>query len=116
LSQVAPKVFAVVANRAARAPDRALTAASSRAAEVEEVIVQTSRYRLATDQLASRTFLTQGQVKEHAAPRRRDAASGARLPGTTTNGFSSIGSVRGGEPNGDRDRARRAATVRNRFT
>jgi len=99
LSQVAPNVFAVVASQAAGAPDRTPDSTSAQQVEVEEVIVQTSRYRLATDQLASRTFLTQEQVKN--MPRLADETLRAvqRLPGTTTNGFSSIGSVRGGEPN-----------------
>ena len=100
LSQVAPNVFAVVASSSsiAHQPDRPPDSTSSQA-EVEEVVVQTSRYRLATDQLASRTFLTQEQVKN--MPRLADETLRAvqRLPGTTTNGFSSIGSVRGGEPN-----------------
>jgi len=99
LSQVAPNVFAVVADQAAREPDRTPDSTSSQEAEVEEVVVQTSRYRLATGELASRTFLTQEQVKN--MPRLADETLRAvqRLPGTTTNGFSSIGSVRGGEPN-----------------
>jgi outer membrane receptor protein involved in Fe transport len=96
LSQVAPGVFAVVASKPQREPDRA---AKPAAAPVEEVVVQTSRYRLATDEVAERTFLTQEQVKN--MPRLADETLRAvqRLPGTTTNGFSSIGSVRGGEPN-----------------
>jgi outer membrane receptor protein involved in Fe transport len=100
LSQVAPGVFAVVAaSSAASEPDRAAPGAISQDAEVEEVVVQTSRYRLATGELAARTFLTQEQVKN--MPRLADETLRAvqRLPGTTTNGFSSIGSVRGGEPN-----------------
>src|SRR5512138_1049270 len=63
LSPVAPNVFAVVADTAARDPERAPDSTPAQQAVVEEVIVQTSRYRLATGQLASRTFLTQEQVK-----------------------------------------------------
>lgn len=96
LSQVAPGVFAVVAGRPQREPE---STAEPAVASVEEVVVQTSRYRLATDEVAERTFLTQEQVKN--MPRLADETLRAvqRLPGTTTNGFSSIGSVRGGEPN-----------------
>jgi outer membrane receptor protein involved in Fe transport len=96
LSQVAPGVFAVVAAPAQRAADSA--AGSEPVAPVEEIVVQTSRYRLASDEVAQRTFLTQEQVKN--MPRLADETLRAvqRLPGTTTNGFSSIGSVRGGEP------------------
>jgi outer membrane receptor protein involved in Fe transport len=99
LSQVAPGVFAVVADSAAREPDRPDVDESSQEGALEEVVVQTSRYRLATGELAARTFLTQEQVKD--MPRLADETLRAvqRLPGTTTNGFSSIGSVRGGEPN-----------------
>jgi TonB-dependent receptor-like protein len=99
LSPVAPSVFAVIADTAAPAPDRAPDSTAAQDAELEEVIVQTSRYRLATSELASRTFLTQEQVKN--MPRLADETLRAvqRLPGTTTNGFSSIGAVRGGEPN-----------------
>jgi Outer membrane receptor proteins, mostly Fe transport len=97
LSPVAPGVFAVVAGQPAQpAPD---TPAETASGPVEEVVVQTSRYRLATGEVAQRTFLTQEQVKN--MPRLADETLRAvqRLPGTTTNGFSSIGSVRGGEPN-----------------
>lgn len=97
LSQVAPGVFAVVAGTGRREPDGAER--SEPAPPLEEIVVQTSRYRLATGQLVARTFLTQEQVKN--MPRLADETLRAvqRLPGTTTNGFSSIGSVRGGEPN-----------------
>ncbi len=99
LSQVAPNVFAVVADSASRDAARAAAAAPAQPLQLEEVIVQTSRYRLATGDLATHTFLTQEQVKN--MPRLADETLRAvqRLPGTTTNGFSSIGSVRGGEPN-----------------
>ncbi len=98
LSQVAPGVFAVVARATGSTPDDATRSEPDQALELEEVVVQTSRYRLATG-VAARTFLTQEQVKN--MPRLADETLRAvqRLPGTTTNGFSSIGSVRGGEPN-----------------
>jgi outer membrane receptor protein involved in Fe transport len=97
LSPVAPGVFAVVTGQQPQpAPG---TPTQPAPGPVEEVVVQTSRYRLATDEIAQRTFLTQEQVKN--MPRLADETLRAvqRLPGTTTNGFSSIGSVRGGEPN-----------------
>jgi hypothetical protein len=99
LSQVAPGVFAVITGGAAGEPARPDADESSQQGALEEVVVQTSRYRLATGELAARTFLTQEQVKN--MPRLADETLRAvqRLPGTTTNGFSSIGSVRGGEPN-----------------
>jgi outer membrane receptor protein involved in Fe transport len=99
LSQVAPNVFAVVAGTASPRREHATGTKPAPDAPIEEVVVQTSRYRLATGDLAARTFLTQEQVKN--MPRLADETLRAvqRLPGTTTNGFSSIGSVRGGEPN-----------------
>jgi hypothetical protein len=99
LSQVAPGVFAVVAGPRDARSDDAPGGEPAPASQLEEVVVQTSRYRLATGYVASRTFLTQEQVKN--MPRLADETLRAvqRLPGTTTNGFSSIGSVRGGEPN-----------------
>ena len=97
LSPVAPGVFAVIAGPPEPAP--APPVSEPRQQQLEEVVVQTSRYRLASDDLTVRTFLTQEQVKN--MPRLADETLRAvqRLPGTTTNGFSSIGSVRGGEPN-----------------
>jgi outer membrane receptor protein involved in Fe transport len=98
LSPVAPGVFAVVAGQPQQAQARPPPARAD-AVPLEEVVVQTSRYRLANSEVAQRTFLTQEQVKD--MPRLADETLRAvqRLPGTTTNGFSSIGSVRGGEPN-----------------
>jgi hypothetical protein len=95
LSEVAPGVFAIVPG-----PRRPDSAASNEAQQVlEEIVVQTSRYRLASDDVTVRTFLTQEQVKN--MPRLADETLRAvqTLPGTTTNGFSSMGPVRGGESN-----------------
>lgn len=99
LSQVAPGVFAVVTGAPAREPAAAARTQPRAAATLEEIVVQTSRYRLAAESVAARTFLTHEQVKN--MPRLADETLRAvqRLPGTTTNGFSSISSVRGGEPN-----------------
>lgn len=98
LSQAAPHVYAVVAagHPARRAP--ASPPLRSPADAIEEVVVQTSRYALSSATLGSQTFLTQGEVKD--MPRLADETlrAIARLPGTATNGFSSLGSVRGGEP------------------
>lgn len=108
LVQAAPRVFAVVANPSAIEPGTAAAATrtapdtpleANLEAKLEEVVVQTSRYTLAVEGVAAQTFLTQEQVKN--MPRLADETLRAiqRLPGTATNGFSSIGSVRGGEPN-----------------
>jgi len=102
LSEVAPKTFAVVR---APASARAQPASPSRpprppaaVSPVEEVIVQTSRYVLATptDEVGSHAFLDQRQVQN--LPRLGDETLSAthRLPGVATNGFSGLGQIRGG--------------------
>jgi outer membrane receptor protein involved in Fe transport len=99
LSQAAPRVYAVVPRASTaekpQTPDTPAAAPST----VEEVVVQTSRYSLALESVATQTFLTQEQVKD--MPRLADETLRAiqRLPGTAINGFSSIGPVRGGVPN-----------------
>lgn len=97
LSEAAPRVYAVIRDpTAARA-----VAASPPQSEgpVEEIVVQTSRYTLAAENITPKNFLTQDQVQ--AMPRLADETLRAvqRLPGTATNGVSSLGSIRGGEPN-----------------
>ena len=100
VSPVAPGVYAIVSLE----PDRAGGPATDMPAEpgghetMGEIVVQTSRYALAADNVVSHTFFTQEQVKS--LPRMGDETLRAlqRLPGTATNGFSSLGPVRGGEP------------------
>ncbi|MET0498963.1 MAG: TonB-dependent receptor [Steroidobacteraceae bacterium] len=67
-------------------------------ATLEEVVVQASVYAIVTDSAVSHAFLTQEQVK--AMPRLADETLRAvqHLPGVATNGFSSLNSIRGGEP------------------
>jgi outer membrane receptor protein involved in Fe transport len=93
LVQAAPKVFSIVHDPAAATP-RTL----ANAAPIEEVVVQTSRYTLNTEIRANATFLTQDELKD--LPQLADETLRAvqRLPGSATNGFSSVGPVRGGEP------------------
>lgn len=101
LRQAAPRVFAVVpgAHASSVPPARDAAIAPSVQTPVEEIVVQTSRYDLSTERLGSATFLTQSQVQD--MPRLADETLRAvqRLPSTATNGFSSLGPVRGGEPN-----------------
>ena len=102
LSPVAPGVYAVVPapGDSATPPAIATPAPAPAAGEsMGEVVVQTSRYTLAADAIPSQTFFTQEQVKS--LPRLGDETLRAlqRLPGIATNGFSSLGPVRGGEPN-----------------
>lgn len=99
LSEAAPRVYAVVRNSSAAPVRRATTEPKPQPAELEEIVVQTSRYTLAADNITPRNFLTQDEVQ--AMPRLADETLRAvqRLPGAATNGVSSISSIRGGEPN-----------------
>jgi len=97
LSEAAPRVYAVV--RDSSSSTRPSSVQKREPARLEEVVVQTSRYVLATENIAPVNFLTQDQVQ--AMPRLADETLRAvqRLPGTATNGVSSLGPIRGGEPN-----------------
>lgn len=94
LVEAAPKVYSVV-RAAAKSPSEA---PAPRPAPVEEVIVQTSRYTLSNDYAATGTFITQDQIKDLPQLAGETLRAIQSLPGSTTNGFSSIGSIRGGEP------------------
>jgi len=99
LSQAAPRVYAVVPRASTAGKPQTPGTPAPAPSTVEEVVVQTSRYSLAIENVATQTFLTQEQVKD--MPRLADETLRAiqRLPGTAINGFSSIGPVRGGVPN-----------------
>lgn len=101
LSQVAPRTFAVVKNAesAGKAAESPMSARALPQRQVEEVVVQTSRYALAADLASSHEFLDQEQVKN--LPRLGDETLSVvqRLPGAASNGFSSIGPIRGGLAN-----------------
>lgn len=64
---------------------------------IEEVVVASSRYRLADDSPLDRTFLTQAELE--ALPRLAEDSLKAvhRLPGAASNGFSGLAYMRGGE-------------------
>ncbi|HEY5810956.1 MAG TPA: TonB-dependent receptor plug domain-containing protein, partial [Povalibacter sp.] len=103
LSQVAPRTYAVIRGTPATAtPARGAragaTAPAARSA-IEEVVVQTSRYTVASEVSGSHAFLDQVQVAN--LPRLGDETLQAvqRLPGAAVNGFSSVGPIRGGVPN-----------------
>jgi outer membrane receptor protein involved in Fe transport len=102
VSQAAPGVFAVVTAASNAPPRRAVDStppAQKADAELEEVVVHASRYRLATDLGVSEAVLTQEDVNN--MPRLGDETLRAvqRLPGFASDGFSGLGAVRGGEPN-----------------
>jgi outer membrane receptor protein involved in Fe transport len=97
LVEAAPRVYSVV--RSARPPPTdAAARQTAPAAPVEEVVVQASRYRIDNDFERLSTVLSQDQLRD--LPQLADETLRAvqRLPGSATNGFSSVGPVRGGEP------------------
>lgn len=98
LSQAAPRVYAVVRDSSTTARQPTPVPKPQRA-ELEEIVVQTSRYTLAAENIAPKNFLTRDEVQ--AMPRLADETLRAvqRLPGAATNGVSSLGPIRGGEPN-----------------
>jgi hypothetical protein len=95
LVEAAPKVYSVVRGKAAAIAAQPQTTSPQ---IVEAVVVQTSRYTLSNAFAASTTFITQEQIKDLPELAGETLRAIQRLPGSATNGFSSIGSVRGGEP------------------
>ena len=95
---IAKSTFSVVRDPSVRPSTASAKPAAVAASNLEEVVVQTSRYTVATDNQGSHAFLTQDQVKS--MPRLADETLRAvqRLPGVASNGFSSLNSIRGGEP------------------
>jgi outer membrane receptor protein involved in Fe transport len=95
LVQAAPKIFSIARDSAASPPRVASTALPP---PLEEVVVQTSRYAFNIDRLGNATFLAQNQLKDQPQLADETLRAVQRLPGSATNGFSSVGPVRGGEP------------------
>lgn len=99
LSQAAPRIYAVVRDPLAAAAQPTDTRTPERAPDPPvEIVVQSSRYTIATELTPSQVSVTQDQVKD--TPRLADETLRAlqRLPGTAINGFSSLAAVRGGDP------------------
>jgi hypothetical protein len=99
-SQAAPGVYAIVTAGTATPPPRTeASLARASDAKLEEIVVHASRYRLTADLTGSAAVLTQEDISN--MPRLGDETLRAvqRLPGFASNGFSSLGAVRGGEPN-----------------
>lgn len=99
LSEVAPNTFAVQRGEPPQPAKPKPAGPVAGRPIVEEVVVQTSRYALASDVTGSHAFLDQIQVTN--LPRLGDETLQAvqRLPGVAANGFSSIAAIRGGVPN-----------------
>ncbi len=95
LANIGPDAYAVIAPRPAPVPHTPAEA-RGRSAPLDEVVVTTSRYTLAVHEPA--VLFTQSEVQS--LPRLGDETLRAiqRLPGTATNGFSGLPSIRGGEP------------------
>lgn len=98
LLRVAPGSYAVVRRHA---PVQAQDDEQSLAAEhpqIEEVVVSTSRYALASEGAAPRMLISQQEIG--ALPRLGDETLRAvqRLPGAAGNGISGLAAIRGGEP------------------
>src|SRR5690606_33458238 len=66
---------------------------------LEEIVVATSRYRLAEEDPDAHIFLTQEELRR--LPRLADDSLRAvhRLPGAASNGLSGLAHIRGGEEN-----------------
>lgn len=100
ISRVTPGVFAVVpgVRKVERRPD-ASAGRGTGEAQIEEVIVQTSRYALHSEFSVEETLLTHDDIQSLPSLGEEPLRAVQRLPGMASNGFSSIGAVRGGEPN-----------------
>src|SRR5690606_34896176 len=98
---VTPGVFAVVSG--VRKVERRGPSGESRGdpgdAQLEEVIVQTSRYALHSEFSVEETLLTHDDIQSLPSLGEEPLRAVQRLPGVATNGVSSISAVRGGEPN-----------------
>lgn len=100
VSRVAPGVFAVVPGVRGfeRKPREGLHGDAART-QTEEVVVQASRYSLHSGSSVEKTLLTHEDLQNLPSLGEEPLRAVQRLPGVAGNGFSSLGSVRGGEPN-----------------
>jgi hypothetical protein len=98
LLPVAENSFAIV-RRKQDLDDRTQSTATADTVALAEVVVQASRYSLSADGANARSVLTQTEVNN--LPRLGDDTLRAvqRLPGAASNGWQSVGSIRGGVPN-----------------
>lgn len=100
VSRVTPGVFAVVpgVKKVERTPEAGALRASNEA-RIEEIVVQTSRYALHSEYSVEETLLTHNDIQSLPSLGEEPLRAVQRLPGVASNGFSSIGAVRGGVPN-----------------
>lgn len=99
ISRVTPGVFAVVPGvRKIERTSPARRGGRTGEAPLEEVIVQTSRYALHSEFSVEETLLTHDDIQSLPSLGEEPLRTVQRLPGVASNGFSSLGAVRGGEP------------------
>jgi hypothetical protein len=100
LSRVTSGVFAVVPGvHQLESRARKESQKSAGEAQIEEVVVQTSRYALHSEFSIEATLLTHDDIQSLPSLGEEPLRAVQRLPGIASNGFSSLGAVRGGEPN-----------------
>ncbi len=100
LLRITGGVFAVVPGIRKVEPSRPASARNGvRETQIEEVVVQASRYALQSEFSVGETLLTHDDIQSLPSLGEEPLRAVQRLPGIASNGFSSIGSVRGGEPN-----------------
>lgn len=99
VSLVTPGVFAIVPGGDADWRRRKPSISNAGDTTLEEVIVQTSRYTLHSDFAVSEALLTHEDIQNLPSLGEEPLRAVQRLPGVAGNGFSSLGAVRGGEPN-----------------
>lgn len=91
--RVTAGVYAVVPGR------RKSGAPAPPVAPIEEVVVQTSRYSLHSEYSVAQTLLTSDDIQSLPSLGDEPLRAVQRLPGMAGNGYSSLGAVRGAQPN-----------------
>ena len=99
VSEVTSGVYAVTVRRRDAPPITETPVALAADTMLEEVVVHTSRYTLLAGSAAPDVLLTHEDIQDMPRLGEETLRAVQLLPGVATNGFSSLGSVRGGEPN-----------------
>lgn len=97
ISRVTAGVFVVVPGP--RHSQRAPTPVDRESTELDEIVVQTSRYTLHSELAISQALLTHDDIQNLPSLAEEPLRAMHHLPGAAGNGFSSLPAVRGGEPN-----------------
>jgi TonB-dependent Receptor Plug Domain len=99
VSEVTSGVYAVTMRKRNAPPIAETPVAPAADTMLEEVVVHTSRYTLLAGSAAPDVLLTHEDIRDMPRLGEETLRAVQSLPGVATNGFSSVGSVRGGEPN-----------------